>query len=85
MQRTEANTLVITQNECGTIFVEMGGSLVADSATFNRKRGFSNKMTGEWVHAPKFTAKKIKQNPSIVIDHLARTGTLTVASVVVAL
>jgi|TARA_R100000084_G_C4653973_1_gene151608 hypothetical protein len=79
------NTLVVTANKYGTIFVEMNGNLIADSATWNRKRGFSNKMTGEWVSAPKFTAKKIKQSPEMVVEYLAKTGTLTVASVFLAL
>tara|TARA_R100000654_G_C2607543_1_gene116127 strand:+ start:234 stop:491 length:258 start_codon:yes stop_codon:yes gene_type:complete len=79
------NTLLVTANEYGTIFVTMNGSLIADSATWNRKRGFSNKMTGEWVSAPNFTAKKIKRSPKMVVDYLAKTGTLTVASVFLAL
>ena len=75
------NTLTITANEFNTVFIHMNGELIADSATFNRKRGFNNKMTGQWVYAPTFTPRKIKANPGIVIEQLALTGTLTVASV----
>ena len=78
------NALVVTRNEFNTIFVEMDGQLVADSATWNRQRGFNNKATGEWVKASNFTPRNIKANPALVIDFLMQTGTLTVASVVVA-
>ena len=77
------NSLIVSRNEFGTIFVEMDGVLIADSATWNRKRGFSNKMTQQHVPAAKFTPRNVKANPDMVIDFLQQTGTLTVASVVV--
>ena len=78
------NALIVTKNEYGTIFVEMDGVLIADSATFRRQRGFNNKATGQWVNASKFTPRNVKKNPALVIDFLMQTGTLTGASVVVA-
>lgn len=80
----ELAQIVITKNEFNTLFVEMNGALIADSCTFNRKRGFNNKATGEWVYAPAFTPAKVKSNPGLVIDMLMATGTLAVASVCVA-
>ena len=77
------NALIVSRNEFNTIFVEMDGVLIADSATWNRKRGFWNKMTRQHVPAAKFTPRNVKANPGMVIDFLQQTGTLTVASVVV--
>lgn len=65
----------VTFNEFGTIFVEVDGKLVADSTTFNRKRGFWNKATKQLKFTPKFTPKKVEENPRMVIENLLATGT----------
>ena len=78
------NSIIVTKNEYNTLFIEMDGVLIADSATFRRQRGFNNKATGQWVNASKFTPRNVKNNPALVIDFLMQTGTLTVASVVIA-
>ena len=68
-------TIAITKNEFNTIFIDIDGELVADSATWNRKRGFNNKITKNWMNAPEFTPRKVKANPDLALKFLALTGT----------
>ena len=84
MNADQQMTITVTSNEYNTLFIEMEGALVADSAVFNRKRGFNNKVTGQWVYARDFTPAKVRRNPELVLAYLAKTGTLAVGRVVVA-
>jgi hypothetical protein len=68
-------TITITRNEFNTVFININGELVADSATWNRQRGFSNKATGQWVIASEFTPRRIKADPDLALKFLALTGT----------
>jgi len=77
-------TIMVTKNEFNTIFVEMDGVLIADSATFRRQRGFYNRTNKQWVEAKGFTPRKVEANPALVLDFLRRTGLTTIASVTVA-
>ncbi len=79
-----AGKLIITKNEFNTIFIELDGVLIADSATFRRQRGFSNKATKQWIIAKGFTPRNIAAKPAIVAEFLAATGFLTAAPIVVA-
>lgn len=67
--------IAITKNEFNTIFIEINGELVADSATWNRQRGFNNKATKSWMEAPEFTPRNVKANPDLALKFLAFTGT----------
>ena len=67
-------TIEITKNEYNTIFIDIDGELVADSTTWNRKRGFLNKLTKNWMYAPEFTPRKVKANPDLALKFLALTG-----------
>ena len=75
-------TIQLSQNDHGTIFVELDGTLIADSSTFRRQRGFWNKLTQQWTEAPAFTPRKARANPAMVLELLAATGTTVAASVV---
>lgn len=77
--------ITVTANNFGTLFIELDGQLIADSATWRRQRGFNNKLTGEWVPAKDFTPAKVKATPALVTAYLAATGTPTAAPVTVAL
>ena len=79
-----ASTLTVTKNEFNTIFIELDGVLIADSATFRRQRGFNNKATKAFVPAKGFTPRNVAANPALVIEFLAATGLVTTAAVTVA-
>ena len=78
-----ASQIVITANEFNTLFVALDGVQIADSSTHNRQRGFWNKLTQEWVPAPACTPRKVRANPTTVIELLAATGTVVCASVAI--
>lgn len=82
---TYPGTITVTANEYNTLFIELDGQLIADSATFRRRRGFHNKLTGEWCYAKDFTPAKVKAAPALVTAYLAATGTETAAPIIVAL
>ena len=77
-------TITVSKNEYRTIFVEVDGVHVADSATMNRRRGFWNAATKQYVPAPDFTERKICKEPARGLRYLARTGMPVVGRVVLA-
>lgn len=82
MQANNSN-IIVRANEYGTLFVYMGGHMVADSCVFNRKRGFGNKLSGQYAMAADFTPAKVRKDPSKVLAYLAMTGTVACGSVVI--
>lgn len=79
----QPGTIIVTANEYNTLFVELDGKLIADSATFRRQRGFHNKATGEFSAAKVCTPRKVKATPEIIRGYLALTGTETDAPIMV--
>ena len=68
------NTLLITKNNYGTLFIHLNGKMIADSAVFYGSRGFGNKITKQHRAAKDFTPNKVKKNPAKVFNYLCDTG-----------
>tara|TARA_Y100001951_G_C11216191_1_gene225913 strand:+ start:539 stop:823 length:285 start_codon:yes stop_codon:yes gene_type:complete len=68
------NCLIVSKNEYNSIHIEYNNKLIADSCTFFRKRGFTNKITGKWCDASNFTPKNIAKNKDLVLYFLLKTG-----------